>query len=264
MTGRRRFLVASTRAATAAATLAAPAAWARPIVGGRTLKFVFSRPRSNPRTQWLIRIYSDICATLGLRFEYLDVPPRRATALVLAGEADGELGRTHGFKLFFPELVRVEEATNPVSLCVYGANPAITYTTMEAVRKQGLRCDCRRGIKELEAYLYERLDAAQISLSDEMWQGLKKLQLGRVDLFFEVREAVQDYFYLRHCRWDLDETPPIRELGLIRATTGHCYLNKSHADLAPQFAAALRELKRSGKVAQYLDECLAAYKRDCR
>lgn len=39
------------------------------------LRFVFSRPYDNPRTQWLISVYREVCAMVGVGFEFIDVPP---------------------------------------------------------------------------------------------------------------------------------------------------------------------------------------------
>ncbi|WP_188566264.1 hypothetical protein [Undibacterium terreum] len=256
MISRRRLLLAT---AIATPLLRTPLA-----LGSERLRFVFSRPYDNPRTQWLIKVYTEICANLGFGFEFIDVPPRRATALVLAGEADGELGRTFGFQSIYPKLVRVEEPNNAVNFCVYGANPSVKFVTMEDVRARGLRCECRRGITELETFLSEHLNAAQLSQAVEVWQGLKKLQLRRTDLYFDVQEAVQDYFYFRECSWALTDTPEIHELGLILSTTGHCYLSQPRAALAPRIASALKEMKHRGKVSTYLSDSLLAYKLRCR
>jgi len=254
MTCRRRIILGSA---------IAPLLQAVPTFGAETLKFVFSRPYRNPRTQWLIRVYTEICETLGFHFEFLDVPPRRATAMVLAGQADGELGRTFEFQLLFPSLCRVEESNNKVNFCVYGANRSPAFISMDDVRARGLRCECRRGIRELETFLSTHLSPGQLTQSGEVWQGLKKLQLHRTDLYFDVQEAVQDYLYFRSCTRELTDAAELRELAVILSTTGHCYLSQARSGLAPQLAAVLRNMKHAGKVSKYLNESLVAYKRHC-
>lgn len=228
-----------------------------------TLKFVFSRPYDNPRTQWLIRVYRDVCALSGLGFAYLDVPPRRATAMVLAGQADGELGRTFDYQDFHPGLIRLSEPNNVVNFCVYGAGPRARFAGLDKLRQLRQRCECRRGIQELEALLETHVDADDWSMIDDVGQGLRKLQLGRTDLYFDVQEAVDDYLAFRQCN-GLPGTPAIRRLGTVLSTTGHCFLNRAHAARAPAMAAALARLKRDGTVARHLQQCLQAHQQRCR
>ena len=228
-----------------------------------TLKFVFSRPYDNPRTQWLIRVYRDVCALSDLGFDYIDVPPKRATAMVLAGQADGELGRTFAFQDFFPALVRLSEPNNTVNFCAYGAGPLTRFPGLDKLRQSHLRCESRRGIYELEALLATHADNDNWSLIDDVGQGLRKLQMHRTDLYFDVQEAVDDYQTFRHCN-GLSETPVIRQLATVSTTTGHCYLNRAHAALAPRMAVALAKLKHDGTVGRHLQQCLLEYQQRCR
>ncbi|USX25327.1 hypothetical protein NHH73_22395 [Oxalobacteraceae bacterium OTU3CINTB1] len=227
------------------------------------LRFVFSRPYDNPRTQWLIKVYRDICSMSGLGFEYLDVPPKRATAMVQAGQADGELGRTFGYLTLYPRLIRLREPNNVVHFCVYGAGPEASFEGMDRLRLLHLRCEYRRGIPELEVLLAAKLAPAQLSQISDVGQGLRKLQLGRTDLYFDVQEAVEDYLAFRECNSSPPETPIIRQLAQVQSTTGHCYLNNAHASHAPHMADALAELKHNGTVMRYLQESLAQYRHRC-
>lgn len=229
----------------------------------QTLKFVFSRPYDNPRTQWLIKVYQQVCAMNQLGFEFLDVPPKRATAMVQSGLADGELGRTFGYLNFFPTLVRLSEPNNAVNFCVYGAGARVAFDGIDTLRARRLRCECRRGILELENLLDAKVDPKRLSQIDDVGQGLRKLQTGRTDLYFDVQEAVDDYLSFRHCNPSLPDQPPIRMLAKVLSTTGHCYLNPRHAALAPKMAEALDQLKRNGSVARYLQQSLQAYQQRC-
>jgi hypothetical protein len=194
----------------------------------KTLRFVFSRPYDNPRTQWLSKVYQEVCAMSDLGFEFIDVPPKRATAMVQVGQADGELGRTFGYLDYVPGLVRLSEPNNVVNFCVYGAGAAARFNGMEQLRQLRQRCECRRGILELEALLRVHVDDQQRSLINDVGQGLRKLQLGRTDLYFDVQEAVDDYFRFDACH------------------------------------AALAQLKRNGTVARYLQQCLQEYQQRCQ
>jgi hypothetical protein len=251
MISRRYFLLASA---------ALPLGQGKAAPDRGVLKFVFSRPYANPRTQWLIRVYTDICTAMGYRFEFLDVPPRRATALVLAGHADGELGRTYAFQSLFPGLHRVEEPNNTVTFAAYVSSAIAVPPALDDLRAQGRRYECRRGIWELEFFLRQRTAPGQVSHCGEVWQGLQKLVLGRTDLYFDVREAVRDCLDFPQCNEARIDPGAIRELATVMTTTGHCYLGPHRAALAPDFAAGLLALKKSGASARHLDACLNEYR----
>lgn len=226
------------------------------------MRFVFSRPFDNPRTQWLIRVYTDLVGELGKRFEFVEVPPRRATAMVLLGEVDGELGRTFEYQTLYPALVRVPEPNNPVRFAAYALRPELQFDNWQAVRARKLRCEYRHGISELQSMLSRELAPGQFSYVQTIAQGLQKLRLHRTDLYFDVEEAVSDYlFFLSDAERNTSGLQRLHEAGVVRATTGHAYLHSSHAALAPQLAAGLARLKRQGIVKRYLTESLATHKK---
>lgn len=225
-----------------------------------TLKFVFSRPENNPRTQWLIHVYRDICARMDKGFLFVDVPPNRATALVLAGEVDGELGRTYEYQREYPMLVRVAEPNNRVNFSAYAARRDVVFDNWTAVRRRGYRCEFRLGIKELEAMLADYVTEGNRSSVRSVFQGLERLQLGRTDLYFDVEEAVSDFFFIGDEAARLAPQPRIREAAVVQSTTGHAYLHPSRADLAPTLSAILKQMKQNGMVERYLTEALQQYK----
>ena len=226
-----------------------------------TLKFVFSRPYDNPRTQWLIHVYQEICGRLGKGFEFVEVPAKRATAMVLAGEVDGELGRTYEYLLEFPTLVRIAEANNQVNFAAYAARAEVEFKAWPAVRERNYFCEYRLGIQELESLLAKQLAPANVSAVRTIAQGLRKLQLGRADLYFDVEEAVSDFFYIGDEASELPADPAVHQVAIVQSTTGHAYLHPSRANLADAMSANLRQMKRNGLVHQYLTEALATYKR---
>ncbi|MBP1207800.1 hypothetical protein JOD97_005886 [Duganella sp. 1411] len=261
---RRQLLAAAAAWPLACAPCGARSEVAAPVVAGAadTLRFVFSRPFDNPRTQWLIRVYTHLVEELGKRFVYIDVPPMRATAMVLAGEADGELGRTFDYLTLFPALVRVPEPNNAVRFAAYATRPGLRFEGWPAARARGLRCEYRHGISELREMLSRELAADAYSHVQTIAQGLQKLRLGRTDLYFDVEEAVADFlFFLSDAERRAGGLAALHQAGVVRSTTGHAYLRGAHAALAPALAAGLARLKRRGTVKRYLEESLAAYKR---
>ena len=74
------------------------AAPVRALTKPTVLRFTFSRPGYDPETQWLIRVYSEILANLGIGFEFVELPPSRAGLLLGSGALDGELALMTGHR----------------------------------------------------------------------------------------------------------------------------------------------------------------------
>jgi hypothetical protein len=157
----------------------------------------------------------------------------------------------------------LSEPTNPISFCVYGAGPDAHFDGLGQLKAQPQRCECRRGIKELEALLDAYVAPNQLTLTDDVGRGLQKLHLRRTDLYFDVREVVTDYLSLRMCNKGWPRLAGIRELGTVLTTTAHCYLGPAQARHAPRMAQALAQLKHSGKVEAYRQQSLQLYQQRC-
>ncbi len=227
----------------------------------RTLRFTFSRDEKDPRTQWLIAVYRELLARLGLGFEFVNVPAGRATLMAQAGQVDGELGRSYAYQDLHPELLRLPEANNRVDFCLYGCAPKQRFEGWARVRELEWRCEFRRGISELERLLQAQLPATRISNIASIEQGLRRLQLGRVEAYLDVKEAVDDFFRFQRASPELLSGPRPRELATVQSSTGHAYLHQRHAELLQPMAQMLRRMKQEGRVQALLDEALRAAER---
>lgn len=227
----------------------------------RVLRFTFSRRQEDPRTQWLIAVYRALLASLGLGFEFLDVPPGRAPLSVQSGQADGELGRTFRYGLLYPDLVRVPEPNNQVEFAAYATAPPLEAEIpgWEIIRARAWNCEYRRGIQELAELLQQKVPPRNVSTVATIEQGIRRLQLGRTDLYFDVREAVADFLAFGDASAAVKSGPQPRMVGIVQRTSGHAYLHRRHASLVPALSEALREMKLKGEVARLREEALQRY-----
>lgn len=211
------------------------------------LRFTFSRPATDLRTQWLIAVYSELLRRLGLGFEFVDVPVGRGALLMEDGRIDGDLGRSFEYQETHPELVRVPEAIIGVEFSLYAVRPELQFRGWPEVRAARWRCEYRRGIEEMARLLRDQLAPEQISVIPSVEQGLRRLQLGRTDAYLDIRELVSDYRRLaKNARQPTDA--PLRELAVVSRTTGHAYLHVRHAALAERMGAELVQMKKEGLV----------------
>ncbi|MDH2436148.1 hypothetical protein QCD60_26815 [Pokkaliibacter sp. MBI-7] len=222
------------------------------------LSFVFSRKREDPRTQWLIAVYTEALDALGYDFLFVEVPANRATEMSRSGEVDGELGRVYRFANLYPELIRVETANNPVRFAAFTLNSDDRIRQWSDLGSLSGVVDCRQGIKEIEQALNLHLPG-HIGYVKTIEQGLLKLQEGRSRLFLDVEEAVYDYMSTDQGYSTLKGGAFIHEAGVPEATTGHCYLNRArHEALAAPLADVLQQMKEAGRHQQLLAKALTA------
>ncbi|WP_445681183.1 hypothetical protein [Radicibacter daui] len=252
----RRQILTCTAQTTAAGLLLGTPAMLR--AGRRELSFVFSRAEADPRTQWLIGVYREALDQLGLDFRFVDVPPGRATAMSRGGEVDGELGRVRSFGDLYPELIRVEEPNNPVRFVAFATDASRSISGWNWLDQYQGRVATRLGIKEIEAALQTRLPHAPGEAVNSIEQGLRQLQLGRIDLYLDVEEAVFDYMSTDAGYKALGGGPAITEAGVMEATTGHAYLYRARNEaLAGPLAEVLHKMKAAGRHRDILAAALA-------
>lgn len=221
------------------------------------LVFVFSRPRANPHAQFVIRLYTEALDRMGIAFEFLEVPPSRATALSSAGAVDGELGRTYEFVELYPMLVRVEEPNAAVLFSAYSLKPLPPMDGWAALRAAPLNICHRRGIQEIEREFLHPAYRGRVTSVSGIANAFRMLQRGHVDVLVEVENAVEEFLIGSEAQQeDLAGLRPIR-VGVMLRTTGHAYLHERHRALAPELAAVLRTMKAEGKHTRYLAEALA-------
>jgi hypothetical protein len=232
----------------------------RPAMAQRPAKlvFVFSRAASDPYTQWLIRLYTEALARIGIEFEFLEVPPNRATAMSSSGEVDGELGRTHEFAALYTSLVRVESPNNAVMFSAYAAVDVPRLESWAALRDAPLSVAFRAGIKEVEDEMRHDAYRDRTTSVKTPISGLKMLQRGRVDVYVDVQNAVDAFLAVPHAELDPPPAPQPRLVGVLHRTTGHAYLHERHRSLAPELAAILQQMKAEGRHERYLREKLIA------
>lgn len=223
----------------------------------RVLRFSFSRAKEDPRTQWLIAVYTELLARLDMQFEFVDVPPGRGTAMVLNGFLDGELGRTAVYAELFPGLLPLKEPNNQVQFAVYGMKHMAGFPGWQAARQQGARCEYRLGIHELKRLLENEIQSQLVSSIPSIEQGLRRLQLSRTDYYFDVKEAIDDFFRFKRGSEELQAANRPTELGVVFNTTGHAYLRADHADLVLPMSNMLKKMKAEGLVSRMLTEALS-------
>lgn len=196
--------------------------------------------------RWLRLIYTEAFQQLGVAVEIRSFPAARASAEAIAGNVDGELARGHDYATMQTALMPVPEAPFSASSAAYTRNPDIHLPNgWESLRGTNYRVDFRFGYPVIQQRLASVLPPGGFSgvLNAEL--GLRKLVVGRADLYVDTVEVVEPML----------ASPEfvhagIRQAGVMERMPIYAYLNKKHEKLALRLAAVIRKMRDGGQIEQ--------------
>lgn len=242
---RRRFI---TGMSLAAATWGPVFAQPMPI---RMVMATFGQEDSFP-SRWLELIYLDAFQQLGVALEIRFFPAARAGAEALAGNVDGELARSLEYEATQTAMLRVPEPTLYVATAAYARRADIHLPAgWEGLRGSGYRTEYRFGYSVTERKLMAVLPAASLSAVQNSETGLRKLVLGRTDLYVDTVESIEPLLASAEF-----SRSGIRVAAVLQRGPLYAYLNKKHAHLAPKLAAILKKMRESGQTERYRQQAL--------
>ncbi|MCU6501634.1 hypothetical protein LPN04_27945 [Rugamonas sp. A1-17] len=202
--------------------------------------------------RWLRLIYTEAFQQLGVAVEIRSLPAARASAEAIAGNVDGELARGYDYGTMQTALMRVPEAPFSASSAAYTRNPDIHLANgWDSLRGTSYRVDFRFGYPVIQQRLAGVLPPGGFSgvLNAEL--GLRKLAVGRTDLYVDTAEVVDPMLAspeFAHAG--------IRQAGVLERMPIYAYLNKKHDKLALRLSAVIRKMRDSGQIEQLRQQAL--------
>jgi hypothetical protein len=202
--------------------------------------------------RWLILIYRDAFRQLGIELEIRTFPAARAEAEAAADNVDGELARSFEYGDMHTNLVRVPEAPFSANTIAYATRGDIKLDPgYEGLRDTAYRVEHRLGYPVIASRLAAVVPAANLSQVRNAETGLRKLILGRSDLYVDIEDSVAPLL----ARPEFREAG-IRQVSLVFRGPIHAYLNRRHALLVPQLGAILKKMRDSGQIERYRQQAL--------
>jgi polar amino acid transport system substrate-binding protein len=205
------------------------------------------RPENDYLGKWQRLTYTEIFKRLGIKVEFRDYPPKRASMEADAGNVDGEPGRPHRYAAEHPNLIRVEASPFFQNFSAFAAKNSIPLLKgWDSLKGTDYKVEYRRGVTTCETNLSKAVSKENLTDITDPIQGLKKLASGRIDLFIYDEEWILP----------LLQTPEfkdskIRSVGLMESVPLYAYLHKKHAALAPKMAEIIKAMKAEGLIEQY-------------
>jgi ABC-type amino acid transport substrate-binding protein len=245
---RRRLLLLLTSAAVLPhqAALAGPSQVPAPAVPRDAQRLVLASMFDRQDTGaglLLSMIYTEAFHQMGVELEIRSFPPARARAEAVAGNVDGELARAYAYEALQRTMMRVPEPGLIATTAAYVRDPHIRLDGWESLRGTTLRVEFRAGYAVIEQRLAALVPADHLSSVTNGEQGLKKLALGRTDVYVDNEEFVEPVL-----AGGMPEAASIYKAGVLDSEPVYAYLNKRHAGLARRLAEVLRKMKADGQL----------------
>jgi len=183
----------------------------------------------------------------GIKFKLEAVPALRAIELVNTGVADGDAFRIYEFGEANPNYFRIEEPYYSLDFVGFAAKPDIQLDGWASLKEGHYRVGYRAGVKKMEDNLVGFIDEDKlITVPGDATEGFKMLTAGRFDVFVTTPEAV--------ALIQSNNFKDVYNAGVLDATLIYPYLHKKHANLAPQIAATIKEMKEEGLLERYREQ----------
>lgn len=212
------------------------------LVGARDTKHSF-------HGRWLTLIYNEVFQRIGITWAYDAYSSARASALSDSGQADGEINRVSGYGNGHPNLLRVDEPHFTTRLVAYAVKPGITLNGWKSLENKTYLIEYRRGTQIVRKGLPASVNPENVSTVITAEQGLKKLIVGRTDIYIDVESLITEV----QMRIDKNRYDPsgLYNAGLLAEDTLHMYVHKNRADLIPKIESILKALKQEGLIEKY-------------
>ncbi len=181
-------------------------------------------------------LYKEAFRRLGYQYITQAYPGKRSIYLVEHEKIDGLVHRVKLFEEHHPKLIRVKEAIVSIHISAYGINPKLKINHWQDLKKPSYHINYWRNIEFIQQKLKIILPKSSLEAVNRSESGLRKLIVGRADIFIGVASVVD---ILRQ----ETEFKSIVKLGVIQEVPLYPYLNQRHQELAPQLAEMLRQVK---------------------
>lgn len=211
--------------------------------------FGFNGALDTPHGKFLTLIYTEAFKRLGYTFTVETFPAKRASMLSDNGSVDGELSRVYQYQETHPNVIRVDTPHWKSGFLGVSLKPEIKLSGWNALKNTDYRINYLRGTQGVETNLSKVVGPLQIELVDSETAGLRKVLLGRADLYIDTERVI-----VNALGSDEFKESGLRVAGIMEEFTGHAYLHKRHKELVPKLAAILADMKKEGLFIKYRTE----------
>ncbi|WP_431685573.1 hypothetical protein [Hahella sp. NBU794] len=190
--------------------------------------------------------YTEVFRRLNLEFEMKTFPSKRCGALANSGLVDGLPSRVAGYEAAHPNLIRINAPLWEVSFTAYALSPGLRVNGWRSLAGQGLRVDCRLGVRNCEEELPKIKQLGPVEFVANANLGLRRLQARRTDLYIDLDFVVDPLLHAEEF-----SHASIHKAGVLESVPTYLYVHKRNQDLTPALEATLTAMREEGLTAQF-------------
>ncbi len=192
----------------------------------KTNDFIISRHQNSKILQPCVDAVSKAYQALGIKFNIIEYPGRRALYMANSGQADAELCRIQKTEEIFKQLIRVEPAIHQLSFHAITRDPSVVFSDISDIKN--LRIGSIRGMMAAELILpYEN-----VLLEKSLEQAVRILENHTVDvIILAMADIEQLTAHSRLNKLFIHQTP------LYQLNMYH-FVHQKHQDLIPKLSEA--------------------------
>jgi len=214
----------------------------------RPFLLAINRPEGSLAYTYLNLIYSEVFKRLNMAFEIKYIPLKRGFENVASGKLDGETTRVFTYQDSHPTLIRVTEslystnvsafALSDVKLQLHGWNSLIGHH---------YKVEYPRGVYISELNLNKVVPPEHLSMIKTATQGIKKLLIGRTDIFIDDELVV---YPLLDSLKDFSANT-VHKIGVMQPVPLYMYIHEKNKWLEPRLSEIIKEMKDENLMKQY-------------
>ena len=208
-----------------------------------TYRLAITRKLDSVEGMLLLQAYTEAFRRLNKKVELVFLPEARANHYLKHADIDGDVARVAKFADYFPNLIRIEEPLRKIEYAAYVKYLQVQVKNWESLGEYELRVEFMRGSKFREEKLQAFIDPERLTQVNHWTQGLKRLEVGRIDVFVEVKRTIDQALLSEKFR-----ESGIVSAGVLEQIAIHGFLQRHHSSLAEQLSATFREMKRDGTI----------------
>jgi len=198
-------------------------------------------PAKSAQYKFYELLYTEAFDRLGYEFSYIICPLKRCSHISNSGRVDGEPQRILNYNAKYLNLVRVKESINITRVIAYSKPPIYNIDNWDSLKRVNYRVEYVRGAVQTQLQLEKRINSKQLSATSTTYQGLRKLQTNRSDIFIDLESRVSSLLVTT----EFSESG-IVPIGVLDEHFSYPFLHKKHSELALKLEKILRQLKRVG------------------
>ncbi len=203
--------------------------------------------KKSAQGKWLSLIYTEAFNRLGYSLKYIGYPAKRASLLSDRGKVDGEIHRVASYGDKHPNVIRVNEPHFSIYFSAFGIKPDLKVNGWNSLKGSGYKVNHRRGVKLTSSKLPSVVEKADLEIISKPIQGLRKVVIGRTDLYIDVETVIKDLLV----NSGEFENSKIRKIGVMEKINVHMFMHKKNIALVPKLEEILKKMKKEGLIKKY-------------